>query len=64
MTLGKIGNSIVRLRLSKQIAIHTNTLQKLYQALETLQVEAAVTRSERQGSSPLKVTYNGNVPYM
>ena len=41
------GLSFVGPRLSKQISIHVNTLQKLYKSLETLQAEVAVTRSER-----------------
>lgn len=34
-------------RLSKQISIHMNTMKQLYEKLETLQKEVAVTRSER-----------------
>ena len=40
--------SMFSFRLSKQIDVHANTMQKLYQALETLQAEAAVSRTEER----------------
>ena len=44
-------------RLSKQIGVHMNTLQKLYRSLEALQAEVAVTRTERQVSQPIQATF-------